>query len=56
MEKECSHWQKGPEYFCSVISEQPQTPLHKQEAEWMLNKLNNKGMKCIKWITSKKKN
>jgi len=33
--KEWSHWEKIPEYCCSVISEKPQPPLHKEAANWM---------------------
>ena len=40
--KEWSHWEKIPEYCCSVISEQPQQPLHKEAANWMLKRMTNK--------------
>ena len=42
-DKEWSHWQKVPEYCCSVISEQPQPPLHKEAANWMLKRMTTKG-------------
>ena len=42
-DKEWSHWQKIPEYCCSVISEEPQPPLHKEAAKWMLKKMTTKG-------------
>ena len=41
--KEESNWQKIPEYCCSVISEEPQPPLHKEAAKWMLKKMTTKG-------------
>jgi len=41
--KEWSHWEKIPEYCCSVISEKPQTPLHKEAANWMLKRMTTKG-------------
>ncbi len=41
--KEDNHWEKIPEYSCSVISEQPQPPLHKEAAEWMLKEMTTKG-------------
>ena len=42
-DKEWSHWEKVPEYCCSVISEQPQPPLHKEAANWMLKNMTTKG-------------
>ena len=42
-DKEWSHWQKVPEYCCAVISEQPQPPLHKEAADWMLKRMTTKG-------------
>ena len=42
-DKEWSHWEKVPEYCCSVISEQPQPPLHKEAANWMLKRMTTKG-------------
>ena len=42
-DKEWSHWQKAPEYCCSVISEEPQPPLHKEAANWMLKRMTTKG-------------
>ena len=42
-DKEWSHWQKVPEYCCSVISVKPQQPLHKQAANWMLKRMTTKG-------------
>ena len=42
-DKEWSHWEKVPEYCCSVISVQPQQPLHKQAANWMLKRMTTKG-------------
>ena len=42
-DKEWSHWQKVPEYCCAVISEQPQPPLHKEAANWMLKRMTTKG-------------
>ena len=41
-DKEWSHWEKVPEYCCSVISLQPQQPLHKQAANWMLKRMTTK--------------
>ena len=41
-DKEESHWEKVPEYCCSVISVQPQQPLHKQAANWMLKRMTTK--------------
>ena len=41
-DKEWSHWEKVPEYCCSVISVQPQQPLHKQAANWMLKRMTTK--------------
>ena len=41
-DKECSHWAKVPEFCCSVISEKPQSPLHKQAANWMIKRMTNK--------------
>jgi len=41
--KEWSHWEKIPEYCCSVISEKPQPPLHKEAANWMLKRITTKG-------------
>ena len=41
--KEWSHWEKIPEYCCSVISEKPQQPLHKKAANWMLKRMTTKG-------------
>ena len=41
-DKEWSHWEKVPEYCCSVISVQPQQPLHKQAADWMLKRMTTK--------------
>ena len=42
-DKEWSHWQKAPEYCCSIISEEPQPPLHKEAANWMLKRMTTKG-------------
>tara|TARA_B100001989_G_scaffold160161_1_gene114772 strand:- start:7 stop:474 length:468 start_codon:yes stop_codon:yes gene_type:complete len=42
-DKEWNHWQKAPVYSCSVISEQPQPPLHKEAANWMLKRMTIKG-------------
>ena len=41
--KEWSHWEKIPEYCCSVIAEKPQPPLHKEAANWMLKNMTTKG-------------
>ena len=41
--KEWSHWEKIPEYCCSVISEKPQLHLHKEAAKWMLKRITTKG-------------
>ena len=41
--KEWSHWEKIPEYCCSVISEKPQPSLHKEAANWMLKEMTAKG-------------
>ena len=32
-------WEKIPWHCCSVISKQPQPPLHKEAANWMLKKI-----------------
>ena len=42
-DKEWSHWEKIPEYCCSVISEQPQEPLHKEAANWMFKEMTTNG-------------
>jgi len=42
-DKEWIHWEKVPEYCCSVISEQPQPALHKEAANWMLKRMTTKG-------------
>ena len=42
-DKEWSHWEKVPEYCCFVKSEQPQPPLHKEAANWMLKEMTTKG-------------
>ena len=42
-DKEWSHWEKIPEYCCSVISQKPQPPLHKEAANWMLKRMTTKG-------------
>ena len=42
-DKEWIHWAKVPEYCCSVISEKPQPPLHKEAANWMLKRMPTKG-------------
>ena len=42
-DKEESHWEKVPEYCCFVKSEQPQPPLHKEAANWMLKRMTTKG-------------
>jgi len=36
-------WELIPWYSCSVLSEQPQAPLHKEAANWMLKKMTTKG-------------
>ena len=41
--KEWSHWEKIPEYCCSVISEKPQPALHKEAANWMFKEMTTKG-------------
>ena len=41
-DKEWSHWEKVPEYCCSVISVKPQQPLHKEAANWMLKRMTTK--------------
>ena len=41
--KKDNHWEKIPEYCCSVISEQTQPPLHKEAANWMLKRMTTKG-------------
>ena len=41
--KEDNHWEKIPEYCCSVISEQPQPSLHKEPTNWMLKEMTTKG-------------
>tara|TARA_A100001035_G_C27380153_1_gene319626 strand:- start:152 stop:430 length:279 start_codon:yes stop_codon:yes gene_type:complete len=42
-DEEESHWEKVPEYCCFVKSEQPQLPLHKEAANWMLKRMTTKG-------------
>ena len=42
-DEEESHWEKVPEYCCFVKSEQPQPPLHKEAANWMLKRMTTKG-------------
>ena len=42
-DKEESYWEKVPEYCCFVKSEQPQPPLHKEAAKWMLKRMTTKG-------------
>ena len=42
-DKEWSHWEKIPEYCCSVISQKPQPPLHKEAVNWMLKEMTTKG-------------
>ena len=42
-DEEESHWEKVPEYCCFVQSEQPQPPLHKEAANWMLKRMTTKG-------------
>ena len=41
-DEEESYWGKVPEYCCFVKSEQPQPPLHKEAANWMLKRMTNK--------------
>ena len=36
-------WELNPWYCCSVKSEQPQPPLHKEAANWMLKEMTTKG-------------
>ena len=38
-----SYWKLNPWYCCSVLSEEPQAPLHKEAANWMLKKMTTKG-------------
>ncbi len=38
-----SLWVLNPWYSCSVLSEQPQEPLHKEAANWMLKEMTTKG-------------
>ena len=38
-----SFWELIAWYSCSVLSEQPQAPLHKEAANWMLKKMTTKG-------------
>ena len=36
-------WVLNPWYCCSVLSEEPQTPLHKEAANWMFKRVASKG-------------
>ena len=36
-------WVLNPWYCCSVLSEQPQPPLHKEAANWIFKRINTKG-------------
>ena len=38
-----SYWKLIAWYSCSVLSQQPQAPIHKEAANWMLKKLTAKG-------------
>jgi hypothetical protein len=43
---ECSRnglWVLNPWYCCSVLSEQPQAPLHKEAANWIFERIMTKG-------------
>ena len=41
-------WELIPWYSCSVISEQPQAPLHKEAANWMIKRMTTKGCPLAK--------
>ena len=36
-------WVLNPWYCCSVLSEQPQSPLHKEAANWIFKRITTKG-------------
>ncbi len=38
-----SYWKLIAWYSCSVLSEQPQAPLHKEAANWMIKRMTTKG-------------
>ena len=38
-----SFWELIAWYSCSVLSEQPQAPLHKEAANWMIKRMTTKG-------------
>ena len=38
-----SFWELKAWYSCSVLSEEPQAPLHKEAANWMLKRMTTKG-------------
>jgi len=38
-----SLWELNPWYSCSVLSEEPQAPLHKEAANWMFKRVATKG-------------
>ena len=41
-------WELIPWYSCSVLSEQPQAPLHKEAANWMIKRMTTKGCPLAK--------
>ena len=43
-----SFWELIAWYSCSVLSEQPQAPLHKEAANWMIKRMTTKGCPLAK--------
>mgnify|MGYP007063805031 CR=1 FL=1 len=43
-----SYWKLIAWYSCSVLSEQPQAPLHKEAANWMIKRMTTKGCPLAK--------
>ena len=43
-----SLWELNPWYCCSVLSEEPQAPLHKEAANWMIKRMTTKGCPLAK--------
>ena len=43
-----SFWELKAWYSCSVLSEEPQAPLHKEAANWMIKRMTTKGCALAK--------
>ena len=43
-----SYWKLIAWYSCSVLSEEPQAPLHKEAANWMIKRMTTKGCPLAK--------